>query len=158
MAPEQVRGNPGDHRSDLFSFGAILYEMLSGRQAFRADSPIETLNAILKDDPPDFFELGLRVPAAIDRIARHCLEKSPEERFQSARDLAFDLGALSGLTSQVVSRPYLQAMEWRRLSRPLAVIAALTVVALGAFLLGRRYGTQPPPGQAALTVGTFVRK
>src|SRR5437762_3407228 len=58
MAPEQVRGNPGDHRSDLFSFGAILYEMLSGRQAFRADSPIETLNSILKDDQPDFFELG----------------------------------------------------------------------------------------------------
>ena len=158
MAPEQVRGNPGDHRSDIFSFGAILYEMLSGRQAFRADSPIETLNSILKDDPPDFFELGLRVPAALDRIARHCLEKSPEERFQSARDLAFDLGALSGLTSQVVSRPYLQAMEWRRLSRPLAAIAALTIVALGAFLLGRRYGTQPPPAFHRLTyrTGTIV--
>src|SRR5436305_9739476 len=121
MAPEQVRGNPGDHRSDIFSFGAILYEMLSGRQAFRAESPIETLNAILKDDPPDFFELNLRVPAALDRIARHCLEKNPDERFQSARDLAFDLGALSGLTSQPISSPRLRGVEWRRLWRPVAI-------------------------------------
>jgi len=154
MAPEQIRGNPGDHRSDIFSFGAILYEMLTGRQAFRGDSPIETLNSILKDDPPDFFELGLRVPAALDRITRHCLEKRPEERFQSSRDLAFDIGALSGLTSQIVSSPRLGTVEWRRLWRPVAFIAAFTVVALGAFLLGRRYGTQPPPGYHRLTYRT----
>jgi len=157
MAPEQVRGNPGDHRSDIFSFGAILYEMLSGQQAFRAESPIETLNAILKDDPPDFFELNLRVPAALDRIARHCLEKNPDERFQSSRDLAFDLGALSGLTSQA-SYPSMRGVEWRRLWRPLAAIAALTLVALGAFLVGRRYGTRPPPTFHRLTyrTGTIV--
>jgi Tol biopolymer transport system component len=151
MAPEQVRGNAGDHRSDIFSFGAILYEMLSGRQAFRSESSIETLNSILKDDPPDFFELSLRVPSALDRIARHCLEKNPDERFQSARDLAFDLGALSGLTSEAVSRPSMRHVEWRRLWRPVAVIAALTALALGGFLLGRRYGTQPPPDFHRLT-------
>jgi Tol biopolymer transport system component len=154
MAPEQVRGNPGDHRSDIFSFGAILYEMLSGRQAFRGESPIETLNAILKDDPPDFFELGLRVPAVLDRIARHCLEKNPDERFQSARDLAFDLGALSGLTSQIISSPRLRGVEWRRLWRPIAIISALTLAALGAFLVGRHYGTQPPPAFHRLTYRT----
>jgi Tol biopolymer transport system component len=151
MAPEQVRGNPGDHRSDIFAFGAILYEMLAGRQAFRGDSPIETLNSILKDDPADFFELNLRVPAALDRIARHCMEKNPEERFQSARDLAFDLGAMSGLTSQAVSSPHLRGVEWRRLGRPLAAIAALALVTLGAFLVGRRYGTRPPPAFHRLT-------
>jgi eukaryotic-like serine/threonine-protein kinase len=158
MAPEQVRGNPGDHRSDIFSFGAILYEMLSGRQAFRAESPIETLNAILKDDPPDFFELNLRVPSVLDRIARHCLEKNPDERFQSARDLAFDLGALSGLTSQTITSPRLRGVEWRRLWRPIAIIAALTLAALGAFLVGRHYGTQLPPAFHRLTyrTGTIV--
>jgi Tol biopolymer transport system component len=82
------------------------------------------------------------------------MEKNPEERFQSARDLAFDLGALSGLTSQAVSHPHLRAVEWRRLWRPIAVIAALTLVALAAFLVGRRYGTQPPPVFHRLTYRT----
>src|SRR5437763_3059095 len=98
MAPEQVRGGSGDNRSDIFAFGVILYEMLAGVPAFRGESPIETLNSILKDDPPDFLELNIRVPGALDRVVRHCLEKNPDERFQSARDLAFDLGSLSGLT------------------------------------------------------------
>jgi len=77
--------------------------MLAGVPAFRAESPIETLNAILKDDPRDFVELSIHVPGALDRVVRHCLEKNPDERFQSARDLAFDLGSLSGLTSRAVS-------------------------------------------------------
>src|ERR1051325_1039746 len=146
MAPEQVRGGQGDHRSDIFAFGAILYEMLAARPAFRGDSPIETLNAILKDDPPDFFELNVRVPGALDRVVRHCLEKNPDERFQSSRDLAFDLGSLSGLTSQAITyAPHLRQTNWRTLRLPLFVIAAATLIAIGAFLLGRRYGTQPPP-------------
>src|SRR5205823_8298130 len=91
------RGGSGDNRSDIFAFGCILYEMLAGAQAFRGESPIETLNAILKDDPPDFLELNVRVPGALDRVVRHCLEKNPDERFQSARDLAFALQ--SSLTS-----------------------------------------------------------
>jgi len=146
MAPEQVRGGQGDHRSDIFAFGAILYEMLAARPAFRGESPIETLNCILKDDPPDFFELSIRVPSALDRVVRHCLEKNPNERFQSTRDLAFDLGSLSGLTSQAISEPpHFRHVEWRTLWKPLLLIAVATLIGISAFLLGRRYGTQPPP-------------
>ncbi len=85
MSPEQVRGKPVDHRTDIFSLGTVLYEMLSGRRAFKGDSAVETMTAILKEDPPDLEEAGVSFPPALDRIVRHCLEKSPEERFQSAR-------------------------------------------------------------------------
>src|ERR1022692_1229399 len=88
MSPEQVRGQAADHRSDLFSFGAILYEMLSGRRAFRGETSVETMSAILKEEPPEFTETNRTVPPALERIVRHCLEKNPEERFQSARDVA----------------------------------------------------------------------
>src|SRR5260221_707248 len=138
MAPEQIRGGAGDHRSDIFAFGAMLYEMLTGRQPFRGDSPIETLNAILKDDPPDVAEVNPRIPMAIDRVVRHCLEKNPEERFQSARDIAFDLGALSGLTSQTFVRPTLRNLRWRDLVKPLASIGAALVIAAAAFFLGQQ--------------------
>src|SRR5439155_15430112 len=127
--PEQIRGLAGDHRSDIFAFGAMLYEMLTGRQPFRGDSPIETLNSILKDDPPDVVEINRRIPAAIDRVVRHCLEKNPEERFQSARDVAFDLGALSGLTSQAMLRPTLRNLRWRDLTKPLSFLASAAVIA-----------------------------
>src|SRR5262245_44683702 len=99
MSPEQVRGKPVDHRSDIFSFGAILYEMLSGNRAFRGDSAVETMNAILKEDPPELNESNRNISASLEHVVRHCLEKSPEERFQSARDLAFALEALSVSTS-----------------------------------------------------------
>jgi Tol biopolymer transport system component len=144
MSPEQIRGGGGDHRSDIFAFGIILYEMLAGRRAFSGDSPIETLNAILKDDPPDFFELNVRVPAALDRIVRHCLEKLPEERFQSARDLAFDLGSLSGLTSGAVSLRSYRRVDWRRAGRYAALAALLAAALLAAYFAGRRRGTGPP--------------
>ena len=100
MSPEQVKGQAADHRSDLFSLGAILYEMVSGRRAFRGETSVETMSAILKEDPPDLIETNRSVPAAMERIVRHCLEKNPEERFQSARDVAFSLQSLSGSTSQ----------------------------------------------------------
>src|SRR5213075_2751401 len=126
MAPEQIRGMGGDHRSDIFAFGVILFEMLAGRPAFRGDSPIETLNSILKDEPPDFYELDVRVPAALERTVRHCLEKNPDERFQSARDLAFDLGAISGLTSQIMS-----ARVWPRID-PQRLATWIGLAMLGA--------------------------
>src|SRR5262249_40630763 len=91
MSPEQVRGEKADHRSDIFSFGAVLYEMLSGRRAFKGDTYVETMHAILKQDPS--LETLPQIPAALQRTVLHCLEKSPTDRFQSARDLAFDLGA-----------------------------------------------------------------
>jgi TolB-like protein len=93
MSPEQVRGLPTDARSDIFSFGTLLYEMLTNRRAFRRDSAVETMSAILTEEPPDS---GAGVPTGMDRIVRRCLEKDPAHRFQSARDLGFAIDALSG--------------------------------------------------------------
>ena len=94
MSPEQVRGQTADHRSDIFSFGVVLFEMLTGERAFRRGTAAETMTAILKEEPPEQPE-SKALPPALERIVRHCLEKRPEDRFQSARDLAFDLQALS---------------------------------------------------------------
>ena len=94
MSPEQVRGEGVDHRSDLFSFGVVLYEMLCGKRAFTGDSSVEVMNAILKDDPP---ELPASVPPALGRIVRRCLEKDPDRRFQSTADLGFALPAIVAL-------------------------------------------------------------
>ncbi|MEJ7577054.1 MAG: serine/threonine-protein kinase [Pyrinomonadaceae bacterium] len=99
MSPEQVRGQRVDHRSDIFSLGAVLYEMLSGKRAFRGESAVETLNAILKEDPPELSESNGEINPALERVVMHCLEKNPEQRFQSARDVSFALEALSGLSS-----------------------------------------------------------
>jgi|HubBroStandDraft_5_1064220.scaffolds.fasta_scaffold00453_14 Tol biopolymer transport system component len=98
MSPEQVRGMALDPRSDIFSFGAILYEMLSGKRAFHGDTPADTMSSILKEDPPDLSETNRNVSPALERIVQHCLEKNPESRFHSASDIAFDLEHLSGLS------------------------------------------------------------
>ncbi|MEO8435460.1 MAG: protein kinase, partial [Pyrinomonadaceae bacterium] len=99
MSPEQVRGSAVDHRSDIFSFGTVLYEVLSGRRAFHGDSAVETLNAILKEEPPDLSASNRNLAPALERVVWHCLEKSPERRFQSANDIAFALESLSGYSS-----------------------------------------------------------
>src|SRR5262249_53588489 len=99
MSPEQVRGHPADQRSDIFSFGSILYEMLSGRRPFKGESAVETMSAILKEDPADLSETNRGLPGGLERLVRHCLEKRPELRFQSARDIAFDLEAMSSAAS-----------------------------------------------------------
>src|SRR5437763_1124685 len=96
MSPEQVRGKHIDHRSDIFSFGAVLYEMLSGQRAFHGESAVETLNAILKEEPPELTATNRNIAPALERVVWHCLEKSPERRFQSATDIAFALESLSG--------------------------------------------------------------
>jgi serine/threonine protein kinase len=108
MSPEQVRGKSADTRSDLFSFGAILYEMLSGKKAFHADTPADTMSAILKEDPPELTETNRTVPPGLERIVRHCLEKSPAARFQSASDVAFNLEALTDISA--TSRSGIQAV------------------------------------------------
>jgi len=103
MSPEQVKGRKTDHRSDIFSFGAIFYEMLSGRRAFHGESAAETMSAILKEDPPDLSETDQRVSPTLERIVHRCLEKNPEERFHSASDLAFALETVtnpSGVSDQ----------------------------------------------------------
>jgi len=99
MSPEQVRGEPVDTRSDIFAFVVIVYEMLTGARAFKRDTSIETLRAILKEDPPELTEKLPNIPPALDRLVRRCLEKERELRFQSARDLAFNLETLSSVSS-----------------------------------------------------------
>jgi|GEM_PF-553091 len=99
MSPEQVRGESVDARSDLFSLGAIFYEMLAGIRAFKRNSSIETLNAILKEDPPDLLEMLPSLPPSVERLVRRCLEKDREQRFQSARDLAFNLETLASMST-----------------------------------------------------------
>src|SRR5688572_4637773 len=140
MSPEQVLGLPTiNHRSDVFSFGAMLYEMLSGRRAFSRDSTAETMTAILKEDPPELTESGGGIPPAVERLVRHCLEKRPEERFQSARDLAF---ALQDAESGVVAAAPKASSRRRRLAILLPTVAAAAML---AFLAGR-WSTQTSPG------------
>src|SRR5271156_6072058 len=91
MSPEQVRGMAVDARSDIFSFGAILYEMLSGKRAFHRDTAADTMSAILREDPPELNETNRNVSPALERMVQHCLEKNSEQRFHSASDIAFDL-------------------------------------------------------------------
>ena len=91
MSPEQVKGFPVDHRSDIFSFGTILYELLSGKRAFKRETNVETMAAIMRDEPPELSESGRNISPALDRIVKHCMEKDRDRRFQSARDIAFNL-------------------------------------------------------------------
>jgi eukaryotic-like serine/threonine-protein kinase len=137
MSPEQVKGRSADARSDIFSFGAILYEMLSGRRAFHGDSAAETMSAILREEPPDLSVTNQSISPGLERIVRHCIEKNPEQRFHSAHDLAFDLEALSGL-----SAPRLEASSARVRGGFSSLAAgpavAALIVALGAGLFAGR--------------------
>lgn len=133
MAPEQVRGQPADHRADLFALGAVVYELISGRRAFRRDTSPETMTAILNEDPPDLIATGQGVPPALARIVQRCLEKAPSARFQTASDLAF---ALEGLSD--TSGPVNAVGAERRASRfgwIVAGAAALLLVAFGSFAI-----------------------
>ena len=135
MSPEQVRGEAVDARSDIFSVGTILYEMLTGRSPFTRETAAETMTAILKEDPPQ--PLASDVPPALARIVARCLEKTREMRFQSARDLAFGLDVLSdsgpdaALTAaQVSGFSFRRAVPW-----VVAGVLALGLAATAAWTL-----------------------
>jgi hypothetical protein len=153
MSPEQVRGVAADHRSDLFSFGAVLYEMVSGQRAFQAASAAETMLAILREEPPDLSAVNPSLPPGLDRIVRHCLEKSPEQRVQSAHDLAFELEGLPA-RSRPDSRalPALAARRGRR--GTLAALAAGLIASFAAvYWLGAQAGSGSLPAYQRLTFG-----
>jgi Tol biopolymer transport system component len=149
MSPEQVRGKTADARSDIFSFGAILYEALSGKRAFTGDSAADTMSAILREDPPELSVTNQSVSPALERIVRHCLEKSPERRFHSAHDLAFDLEALS-TPSGLAAAPPDRGRRRIRLA-PLAALAAAAAIAAAGYLVGRRGAEKPPLSFLQLT-------
>jgi tRNA A-37 threonylcarbamoyl transferase component Bud32 len=141
MSPEQVRGLPVDHRTDIFSFGVVLYEMLCGLKPFRGDSNVETMNAILKEDPPEFAGAGANVPPAIDRIVRRCLEKNADERFHSAHDLGLALETLSGsgTSGQSAASMAVAALPRARARlTPWLLAAGFVAVAAAAYFTGRQ--------------------
>jgi serine/threonine protein kinase len=153
MAPEQVRGQAADHRADIFSFGTILYEMVSGRRAFKGDSSIETMNAILKDDPPELSDSALNVSAGLERVIRRCLEKAPERRFQSASDLAFAIESLSGITSSKTALPALAPPSRFKSAVFLGMTALIGCLGVAAFYLGTRVSNKPAPVFQQLAFG-----
>ncbi len=142
MAPEQVRGEAVDPRTDIFAFGAVLYEMLSGERAFLRDTAAETMTAVLKDDPPDLStqssDSTRPVSPSLERIVRRCLEKNPEQRFQSARDLSFALSALSGTEASTAVRAAAAATRRISLLPWLATALALVAVAAATWFVARR--------------------
>jgi Tol biopolymer transport system component len=132
MSPEQARGEPTDPRSDIFSFGAVLYEMLAGQRAFQGDSAVETLSAILKAQPPDLTLVNPGLSPALARIVERCLEKARDDRFQSAADLRFALEAISGISAPAAAQAPHRRWPWRRVAAALAAAVAIA----GAYALG----------------------
>jgi Tol biopolymer transport system component len=151
MSPEQLRGKTVDHRSDIFSFGAILYEMLAGSRAFRGETEVDTMTAVLREEPPSRSLEEAEIPTGYQDIVRHCLDKEPENRFQSAKDLAFALQTLSGsspvklLPSQAARKRKLTTLPWALAGLLASAMAAL----LAAFLL------RPPASAPAYSRLTF---
>ncbi|MGE5275979.1 MAG: protein kinase domain-containing protein, partial [Acidobacteriota bacterium] len=153
MSPEQVKGKPADARSDIFAFGAILYEMLSGQRAFHGDSAAETMSAILREEPPDLSVTNQNIPPGLERIVRHSIEKNPEQRFHSAHDLAFDLEMLSGISAPVRPAPPRRAVGTWLLPAAAAVVALAAIA--GAYAIGQKKGKASRPGGVSFSQLTF---
>jgi Tol biopolymer transport system component len=151
MSPEQARGLRTDHRSDIFSLGVVLYEMLAGFAPFRRGTAAETLGAIVNDEPPALTSIG----APLERLVRHCLEKTPEQRFQSARDVMFDLDALP--PAAMSAEPRILAARIRRVGA-LALPVVLAAAAAAAIGYRAGHGTARPAGTAPTTTPSSVQR
>jgi eukaryotic-like serine/threonine-protein kinase len=145
MSPEQVRGQSTDQRTDIFAFGAILYEMVMGRRSFQKNTEADTISAILNEEPPPISVFAPDTPAGVERIIRRCLEKSPEQRFQSASDLAFALEAMADPSIAAASGAHpIAGIEPAR--RPIAwLVAAVVIVSLIAVIAYSLLRPAPPP-------------
>jgi Tol biopolymer transport system component len=154
MSPEQVRGEAADHRSDIFSLGSILYEMLSGQRAFKRNTGAETMTAILNEDPPEFAGHSSGIAPALERIVRHCMEKQPGQRFQSAHDIAFDLESVSQTSGPTVTAVTARRQQWTgpALGALLLLVAALAV---GAWLRPATPELQPKLHRITFHRGTI---
>jgi eukaryotic-like serine/threonine-protein kinase len=155
MSPEQARGRTADFRSDQFSFGAVLYEILTGQRAFQRQSSVQTLNAIIEDDPEPIATVNARIPPPLRWIVDRCLAKDPADRYASTRDLAHDLQTVREHLSEigsgseiVVARPTRRGL--RLMSRVAAALALVGLGAVGALLL-RRQTVQQPVALRSLT-------
>jgi Tol biopolymer transport system component len=157
MAPEQVEGKPADARSDLFALGAIIYEMTTGWKAFDGASATSVMAAILRDKPPEFGEAAGKIPPVLQRIVRRSLEKSPDERFQSARDLAFALETISGVTTTMGDPAIASARSTRWPLRVAIAIAALAAAVGIGFFIEARALKNAPSAQPTFTALTFQR-
>ena len=150
MSPEQLRGQPSDARGDLFSFGVVLFEMLSGQRPFRGETTADTISAVLREDPPELVATGGDVALILERIVRHCLEKDPAARFQSARDVEFGLESLS-----ISSSPSPSPVTSARSRKTRLIAAALGLVVAGfatwATLTRSRQIVQNPLSSAQFT-------
>jgi serine/threonine protein kinase/DNA-binding beta-propeller fold protein YncE len=160
MSPEQVRGLPLDTRSDIFSFGVILYEMISGKNVFLRDTPADTMSALLREDAPELSQSSGEISVGLDRVVRRCLEKEPADRFQSVRDLGFALQAVSG-SGTTSSSPALPVTSSRRMWR-LGLVLLTTAASLGILVgylvekyqAARRTFAQPQFQQLTFRRGT----
>ncbi len=151
MSPEQVRGLAVDHRSDIFSFGAVLYEMLTGSRAFARETAAETMTAILKEDPPEPASVGTAA-AALAPVVRHCLEKKPEKRFQSARDLAFALETATGTTASAAVAVASESPHPPRIVKWLRIAALAAVAAIAGYFLRPVRTAAPAPDWRDATI------
>jgi serine/threonine protein kinase len=145
MSPEQVRSQPVDPRSDIFSFGCILYELATGKRAFQGNSAVDVMSAILNSEPAELLAGNAAVAPALDTIIRRCLEKRPDQRFQSASDLAFALRSIASLSGSQPSQPGIgvsRRTSWLRAA--MAAAGAIVLVAAGYFLRDRTASTNPP--------------
>jgi serine/threonine-protein kinase len=156
MAPEQVNGLAADASSDIFSLGCVLYEMVTGQRAFGRRTRPETLSAILHDDPPPITGVGQAVPMELERVVRHCLEKSPEERFQSARDVAFALRSLLSEPTPVPTRSAIPSRPPGKAGWIATVVLLLAVAVLGYVFFWKNSAPQPAQDKDTVAVLPFV--